>query len=130
MSDRRLPDQQRAELKRAARTTVGDKLRSITYFTEEEVDQLYLRTDLDRDAELFGFAEEERRGFQSQRTYEGTELGDYNFTIRVFDSGYLTRVLVDYHGVWVTTDGMAFNRFEQLASALPGVLQHRSSTSS
>jgi hypothetical protein len=123
MSDGRLHDQQRGELTRAARTTVGEELRSLTYFSEEEVEQLYLRDDLDRDADLVGFAEEERRGFQLQRTYEGTELGAYNFTIRCFDRGYLTRVLVDDHGAWVTTDGMHIQRFEEVASALASVLE-------
>ncbi len=123
MSDSALPDQQQEELTRAARTTIGDELRSLAYFTDEAVEQLYLRDDLDRDADLVGFADNERHGFRAQRTYTGTELGDYEFTIRVFERGYLTRVIVEDHGVWVTTDGMQIDRFEELATALAGVLE-------
>ena len=45
------------ELLSAARTATGDELRSLTYFTEEAVEQLYLRSDLSRTADLVGFAE-------------------------------------------------------------------------
>lgn len=113
---------QRDELVSAARTTVGDELRSVTYFTEEAVDQLYLRDDLEQSADLVGFADTERLGFRSQTDYDLSELGRYRFTIRVFDQGYLTRVIVGGHGVWVTTDEMSIDRFEELASALAGVL--------
>lgn len=110
------------ELIGACRTTVGDELRSITRFTEEEVDQLYLRDDLERSADLVGFAEHERYGFHSQSLYEGTQLGDYRATIRMFEHGYLTRVVVGNVGVWVTTDTLSIDRFEELASALGTVL--------
>jgi len=33
------------------RTAVGDSLRSVTYFTRDDYDQLYLRSDLAKDAE-------------------------------------------------------------------------------
>lgn len=118
-----LSEDQGGELVRTARTTLGDELRSVTYFTEDTVEQLYLRDDLDSDADLVGLAEDERRGFQSQRTYGETELGDYQFTIRVFEYGYLTRVIVGEQGVWVTTDGMQIDRFEEVASALSGTLR-------
>lgn len=111
------------ELVSAARTTVGEELRSIVHFTDETVEQLYLRADLQEDADLIGFAEEERLGFRSQRAYRGTELGEYQFTIRVFDHGYLTRVINGDHGVWVTTDAMSIDRFEELASAIRAILQ-------
>ncbi|KMT45683.1 hypothetical protein EL22_28500 [Halostagnicola sp. A56] len=42
------------ELLSVCRTAVGDELRSITYFTEDEVEQLYLRSDLERTADLVG----------------------------------------------------------------------------
>lgn len=109
---------QRTELIRAARTATGDELRSLTYFSADDVEQLYLRDDLVRSADLMGFAENERQGFRSQMLYNNTQLGDYLFTIRVFDNGYLTRVIVGDHGVWVTTDPMPIDRFEELASAL------------
>ncbi|WP_436346403.1 DUF7522 family protein [Natronorubrum sp. FCH18a] len=110
------------ELKSVCRTAVGDELRSITYFTEDEVEQLYLRSDLDRTADLVGFADHERLGFRSQSAYRNTQLGDYEATIRMFENGYLSRVIRGPHGVWVTTDDMSMERFEELTSALESVL--------
>ena len=117
------PDERADELLSAARTATGDELRSITYFTQEDVDQLYLRSDLNRTADLVGFAENERQGFHSQSMYANTQLGDYLFTVRVFENGYLTRVIADGHGVWVTTDSVEMDRFEELASALAAILR-------
>ncbi|SNR31926.1 DUF7522 family protein [Halorubrum vacuolatum] len=118
-----LAETHREELCSAARTTAGDEIRSITYFTEDAVEQLYLRSDLDRTADLVGFAENERQGFQSQSLYTGTQLGKYRFTVRVFENGYLTRVIANNHGVWVTADAMDIDRFEELGAALAGVLR-------
>jgi hypothetical protein len=123
MATTALREEVREELVRTARTVVGDELRSLTHFTEETVDQLYLRSDLDPEADLTGFAETERLGFRSQWDYGASELGDYRFTIRVFDHGYLTRVIVGDHGVFVTTDSLARTRFEELAAAIKGVLR-------
>ena len=111
------------ELLSACRTSVGDELRSITYFTEDDVEQLYLRSDLDRTADLVGFAEHERRGFHSQSAYRNTQLGEYGATIRTFENGYLSRVIRGDHGVWVTTDGMSMERFEELTSTLESILE-------
>lgn len=116
-------DPERAdELTSVCRTTVGDELRSITYFTEEEVEQIYLRSDLERTADLVGFADHERMGFRSQSAYRDTQLGEYGATIRMFEYGFLTRVIEGDHGVWVTTDSMDIDRFEELSSALKSVL--------
>jgi hypothetical protein len=123
MATTALREEVRDELVRTARTVVGDELRSLTHFTEDTVDQLYLRSDLDPEANLTGFAETERLGFRSQWDYGASELGDYHFTIRVFDHGYLTRVIVGDHGVFVTTDPLARTRFEELAAAIKGVLR-------
>jgi len=122
MSSSHLSADERTELTSAARTVVGDELRSVTYFSEDEVEQLYLRDDLEADADLVGFADTERLGFRSQTAYQDSELGPYQFTIRVFERGYLTRVIVGDHGAFVTTDAMARDRFEELAAALQGVL--------
>ncbi|PSQ55571.1 hypothetical protein BRD22_08780 [Halobacteriales archaeon SW_8_68_21] len=111
------------ELLSAARTATGDELRSLTYFTEDDVEQLYLRSDLSRTADLVGFAENERHGFHAQSLYADTQLGDYQFTVRVFENGYLTRVIANDHGVWLTTDSMEIDRFEELASALATILR-------
>ncbi|AEH35811.1 DUF7522 family protein [Halopiger xanaduensis] len=110
------------EIMSVCRTTVGDELRSVTYFSEDAVDQLYLRSDLEQTADLVGFAEHERMGFRSQSAYRNTQLGDYEATIRMFENGYLSRVIRGEHGVWVTTDDMSMERFEELTSALKQVL--------
>lgn len=111
------------ELLSAARTATGDELRSLTYFTEDAVEQLYLRSDLDQTADLVGFADNERKGFHAQSLYANSQLGEYIFTVRVFENGYLTRVIANDHGVWVTTDSMEIDRFEELASALASILR-------
>jgi len=123
MPERVLPEEARTELVSAVRTAGGDEVRSITYFTEDGVEQVYLRGDLETGADLVGFADVERLGFRSQTDYQGSELGEYRFTIRVFEHGYLTRVIDDGHGVFVTTDPMARDRFDELAAALRGVFR-------
>lgn len=111
------------ELLSVCRTVIGDELRSITYFTVDEVEQVYLRSDLDSTADLVGFAEIERHGFEAGEKYRKTELGDYEATIRMFENGYLTRVVAEETGVWVTTDSMDMDRFEELSAALEPVLR-------
>ena len=110
------------ELLSICRTAVGDELRSITYFTEDEVEQIYRRSDLDRTADLVGFAEVERNGFRADGLYRNSQLGEYRATIRMFEDGYLTRVIEGGHGVWVTTDSMSMDRFEELSDALETAL--------
>ena len=111
------------ELISVCRTAIGDELRSITYFTEDDYEQLYLREDLERDADLDRFVANERLGFRSQETYGESELGAYEFTIRVFEWGYITRVLSDDHGVYVTTDPLNMNEFKEVATAAETVLE-------
>ncbi|WP_458189715.1 DUF7522 family protein [Haladaptatus sp. NG-WS-4] len=106
----------------ACRTVIGDELRSITYFTVDEYEQVYLRSDLERDADIDRFVANERLGFTSQQTYGGSELGEYVFTIRVFDFGYVTRVIVGDSGVFVTTDPLEMDRFKEVAAAVKTVL--------
>lgn len=122
MDETVIDPEQADELISVCRTTVGDELRSITYFTEDDVEQVYLRSDLERTADLVGFAEHERMGFRSQSAYRNTQLGAYGATIRMFEYGFLTRVIEGDHGVWVTTDSMDIDRFEELSSALKSVL--------
>ena len=108
------------------RTAVGDSTRSITYFTRDDFEQLYLREDLERDADLSTFIGHEWRGFKTARAaYEGSELGDYLYTIRAFENGFLIRVTTDREGVFVTTDGLTMKDFEELATALESVLGER-----
>ena len=117
----------REQLVSSCRTSVGDELRSITYFTEDEAEQLYLREDLEAGADIVGFAADERLGFQTQADYDESELGDYLFTVRVFERGYLTRVIVGDHGAFVTTDEMEMDLFKELASAVRSVLKDNDS---
>jgi hypothetical protein len=107
----------------AARTAVGDSLRSVTYFSRDDFEQLYLRSDLERDADLGTFVGHEWREWETtQSAYAGSELGAHEYTIRVFENGFLVRVAVDRGGVFVTTDGLTLQDFESLANALREVL--------
>lgn len=109
---------------RTCRTAVGDSLRSITYFTRDDFEQLYLREDLDRDADLTTFVGHEWRGFKTtQDAYVGSELGEYRYTIRTFENGYLIRVTTESRGVFVTTDGLQMRDFDELATAVRDVLE-------
>ncbi len=112
-------------IERAARTAVGDSLRSITYFTPDAFEQLYLRADLSGDADLAGFVEHESAGFRARTAYRDSELGGYRYTVRAFENGYLTRVTVDGQGVFLTTDGLTLRRSEDVAEALASVLDRR-----
>ncbi len=121
-----LPAETVDQIVATCRTAVGDSIRSITYFTRDDYDQLYLRGDLERDADLSTFIGHEWRGFKTtQAAYEGSELGDYRYTIRVFDNGFLIRVTSDREGVFVTTDGLMMKDFEELATALRSFLDER-----
>lgn len=111
-----------SELVSACRTTVGDQLRSVAYFDASGEEQIYLRGDLEPDADIVGFADQERQGFRSQTVYGGSELGEYQYTMRAFDRGYLTRVIEDGHGAFVTTDELPIDHFDELASAARSVL--------
>lgn len=111
-----------AALVDASRGAIGDDLRSVTYFTPTEWEQVYLRDDLARDAQLDRFVRFERQGFDEQDAYGDTELGAYRFTIRAFEHGYVVRVIRGGHGVFVTTDSLTMHLFEEVASALASVL--------
>lgn len=111
---------------RAARTAVGDRLRSVTYFTRNDFEQLYLRSDLERDADIASFIGHEWFDFTNTQTaYEGSELGEYRFTIRAFENGYLLRATTDRGGVFITCDGFSMQSFEEVVTALRGLLNAR-----
>jgi hypothetical protein len=118
-----LADERAAELVSAARTTVGDQLRSVTYFADAGHEQLYLRSDLDPDADLSGFVEQESAGFDARDAYRDSELGGYRYTIRVFDHGFLVRVTTPSEGVFLTTDGLTLRDFDEAASAVGTLLE-------
>ena len=107
-----------------ARTATGDSLRSVTYFTRSDFDQLYLRDDLEQDADLNTFVGHEWRGYrETQNAYQNSELGRYKFTVRAFENGYLLRVAVDRKGVLITTDGLSMQSYEEIAEALKRLLR-------
>jgi len=106
-----------------ARTATGDSLRSVTYFTRTDFDQLYLRDDLERDADLSTFVGHEWRGYrETDSAYQTSELGGYKFTVRAFENGYLLRVAADRRGLLITTDGLSMQSYEEIAEALERTL--------
>ncbi|AKH96598.1 DUF7522 family protein [Halanaeroarchaeum sulfurireducens] len=118
-------DRAQDRLVRTTRTAIGDSLRSVTYFTRSDYDQLYLRDDLDRDADLASYIGIEKNGFQAvQDAYgEDSELGEYEYTIRSFEKGFLLRVATESEGVFVTTDALTIQQFDKLATALKSTLE-------
>lgn len=113
----------RAEkFERVARTSIGDRLRSITYFTPGDHQQVYLRSDLEADADVVGFVEQARDGFRAQTAYAGSELGEYEYTLRRFSDGTLVRVTSDDEGVFVTAETLTVERAGECASALLDLL--------
>ena len=110
------------QLRRAARTAAGERLRSLTYFTDDTYEQVYLRSDLDADANLAGFVDRARDGFDAADAYRGTELGDYRYTIRRFEQGSIVRVTAAESGTIATAEGLTVERSEEIASALYSVL--------
>lgn len=118
------------------RVTLGDSLRSVVFFTPDDAELLYLRSDLyEGDEERaqtvkYAFVENERLGFTSQETYKELatqpltepDIGLYEFTIRVFSDGFVSRVIVGDHGVLLTTDSLDIASFEDKAVAIRKML--------
>ena len=110
-----------------ARTATGDSLRSVTYFTRANFEQLYLRGDLEQDADLNDFVGHEWQGYkQTKNAYQESELGEYRFTVRAFDNGYLLRATTERQGVLITTDGLSMNSYEEIAEAIERILREES----
>lgn len=119
----------------AARTTLGDTLRSVIYFTEREMDLLYVRKDLYEtqqgamevksrlvEFERIGFDEAPVRSVLSVPG-DPSSIGTYEFTVRVHDDGYVIRLLGDGVGVLLTTDEMEVEAFQDAAKAVTGLLE-------
>ncbi|MFT4923111.1 MAG: hypothetical protein ACI8XM_002334 [Haloarculaceae archaeon] len=123
MQSQLLSNEKAEHIVTTARTATGDSLRSVTYFTRSDFDQLYLRSDLEQDADLNTFVGHEWRGYrETQNAYQNSELGRYKFTVRAFDNGYLLRVAVDRKGVLISTDGLSMQSYEEIAEALQRIL--------
>ncbi|QSG13001.1 Uncharacterized protein HSBGL_2598 [Halapricum desulfuricans] len=120
------------ELVSIARTATGDSLRSVTYFNRSNFEQLYLRSDLERDADLDTFVGHEWRGYRdTTNAYQATEteLGAYRYTIRAFENGYLLRVGTERSSVLLTTDDVTMQEFEEVAEAVSRSLESHSESS-
>jgi hypothetical protein len=118
----------------ATRTSLGDTLRSVVYFTPSAFDVLYVRQDLYAsndaaregkaqlvDLEQMGFAE---RPIRTAIAHNGTrsDIGPYNFTVRFHENGFVVRVLQGDAGVLFTADSMDVSAFEEATSAIRGVI--------
>lgn len=119
----------------ATRTSLGDSLRAVVYFTPAAFDVLYVRQDLYGsddaardvkgklvDLERVGFAEGAVRTSIAHRDV-GSDIGAYNFTVRFHENGFVVRVLQDETGVLFTADSMDVSAFEEAISAIRGVLR-------
>ena len=118
----------------AARTSLGDTLRSVVHFTPSGFDVLYTRRDLYDSAERTAEAksqlvEFERTGFAEGpiRTAlggvaGGPDIGPYEFTVRFHDDGFVVRIILGDVGVLFTTDDMDVAAFEDAATAIKRLL--------
>jgi hypothetical protein len=118
----------------AARTGLGDTLRSVVYFTPSAFDVLYVRRDLYESPEAARPAksrlvEAERSGFaelplrtRHGRNNERSSIGDYRFTVRFHDEGFVVRILEGDAGVVLTTDSMDVRAFTESTTAMQRVL--------
>lgn len=111
------------EIVRTCRTAIGDEVRNVTFMTEDDYEFLYLRDDVDRVEEETGFIDTEQRGFASQRTYGWSDLGDYEYTIRSFEQGFIGRVIENNRGVYVTADALTIEAFTEAADAIQELLR-------
>jgi hypothetical protein len=119
------------EIVSAVRTSVGDTLRSVVYFTPTAFDVLYVRQGLYSTREATRRAksrlvEFERSGFDEETDRSDREdvaIGDYEFTVRVHGEGFVVRVLVGERGVLFTSDDIEIEAFDDAASAVRGLLR-------
>ena len=137
MSETGISEEFADQIVRTCRTAIGDALQAVIYFTPEEFDMLYVRSDLYRGDKAEArkikaeFVHSEQLGFDDREVYNrlskepGTEpeIGEYEFTIRVFSDGFASRVLSGGHGVLLTTDGLEMDAFEELAIAIRNLLR-------
>ncbi|WP_435074555.1 DUF7522 family protein [Halorubrum sp. HHNYT27] len=124
------------EIVSAARTGLGDTLRSIVHFTPAAFDVLYVRRDLSGDGdaahearsrlvaiERSGFAEKPLRTALGEGSLERGSVGPYRFTVRFHDDGFVVRVIEGDRGVLLTADEMDVRDFEEAAIAIRGILR-------
>lgn len=122
------------QLVTAARTSVGETLRSVVVFTPADFDVLYVRSDLydsteeTRPAkgrlvefERVGFAEAPARTGLADSEHRST-IGPYEFTVRFHDDGFVVRQIVDNVGVLLTADTMDVRDIEEAETAIRSLL--------
>lgn len=118
----------------AARTGLGDTLRSVVYFTPSAFDVLYARRDLYDSTdgvteaksqlvefERTGFAEGPVRTMIASRE-DGSDIGRYEFTVRFHGNGFVVRIIEGDAGVLFTADDMAVRSFEDAAGTIRKLL--------
>lgn len=118
----------------AARTGLGDTLRSVVYFTPSAFDVLYARQDLygstaDVTEAKSQLVEFERTGFAEgpvrtaiARRDDGSDIGRYEFTVRFHEDGFVVRIIEGDAGVLFTADAMDVRSFEDAATAIRRLL--------
>jgi len=112
----------------AVRTSLGDSLRSVVFFTADAFDVLYVRQGLHSTREAARRAksrlvEFEQAVIDTQHERADEPIGPYEFTVRVHGEGFVVRVLVGERGVLFTTDDMEIEAFDDAASAVRGLLR-------
>lgn len=133
-----LLDEEKSEtLVRTCRTALGETLRSVVFFTPSEYELLYLRQDLyddevdarpvkefliESERPLFGAGPE--YSDLSQEHGSEPEIGEFEFTIRVFSEGYVVPVVTGDRGIIVTTDSTDIDSFEEFGVAVEQLLEH------
>jgi len=118
-----LPEPASERLVSTCREIAGDRLRSVTYFTRDDFDQLYLRDDLERGADLSSFIGFEwRESWITEDAYQGTELGEHDYTLQAFENGYLLRVETESEGAFVTLDRPSVDILDEMAGAMDEIL--------
>ena len=124
LSEEPLTDARADQLKTACRSAIGDDCRSVTYFDATNYMQVYLRGDLERDADLMSIIGHEWHDYKTTTdAYAGSELGTYRYSIRVFENGFLVRVGIADSGVFVTTDGLKLKDFDSLVATISELLE-------
>ena len=118
----------------AARTSIGDVLQSVVYFTPSQFDVLYVRQDLYNSPEeareaLSELVELEKVGFAEvpvRSTLSGqaaSTIGPYELTVRFHENGFVVRTLEGDHGVLLTTENMNVTGFEEAVIIIKKLLR-------
>jgi len=62
------------------------------------------------------------RGGAKVTEYRGSELGEYRYTVRAFQNGFLVRITEEGHGLFFTVDDISLRSAEEAAEAVSRVL--------